>query len=183
MKPGDFFEEEPNMLHVNIRFVMFWVLCGLLLVGCQDQPEMGTGTVVGNEKKVKMLEETHLLQLSEDEQKVYEQYKTKQSEDLKQIDPIVAAKLYLHAVLNQDKEMEQLLSVNKKPEDQQKLMQKVNSMKRVITGVTKVKFVQIDDQTGYVEYPLMGEDVSRFQMVKNEEGIWKVDASSLIHSS
>ena len=85
--------------------------------------------------------------------------------------------------MNQDKEMEQLLSVNKKPEDQQKLMQKVNSMKRVITGVTKVKFVQIDDQTGYVEYPLMGEDVSRFQMVKNEEGIWKVDASSLIHSS
>lgn len=171
------------MLRVNIRFVMFWVFCGILFVGCQEQQEMGTGTVVGNEKKVQMLEETHLLELSEDEQKVYEQYKTKEVEALKKIDPIVTARLYLHAVLNQDEEMEQLLSVNKKPEDHQKLIQKVNSMKRVITGVTKVKFIQVDEQTGYVEYPLMGEDVSRFQMVKNEQGIWKVDTSSLIHSS
>jgi hypothetical protein len=174
------------MLRVNLRLAMFFVfcgVCGVLLAGCADQPEMGTGTVVGNEKKVVMLEETHLLELREDEQKIYEQYQSKPVEDLKQIDPIVAAKLYLHAVLNHDEEMEELLSVNRKPGDHQKLMQKVNSMKRVLTGVTKVKFVQVDNHTGYVEYPLMGEDASRFQMVKNEQGIWKVDTSSLIESS
>lgn len=89
------------------------------------------------------------------------------------------AKLYLHAVLTRDQVMEKALSVQGIADA--KAFNKAQNMKTVLTDVTRVKFIQNDDQqSGYLEYPLVGENIARFQMFKDEYGIWKVDVSSFI---
>lgn len=168
---------------------MFRVIRGLIMVcvgfavfinGCQGQKELGTGTVVGNEKKVSLMEETNLLVLSEDEQKIYKACREDSRKScLKKVDPVLIAKLYLHAVLTRDQVMEKALSVQGTAEA--KAFNKAQNMKTFLTDVTRVKFIHNDDkQSGYLEYPLVGENIARFQMFKDEHGIWKVDVSSFI---
>ncbi|MGA8944101.1 MAG: hypothetical protein WB502_15515 [Thermoactinomyces sp.] len=167
---------------------MFRMIRGLLVLcigfaifinGCQGQKELGTGTVVGNEKKVSLMEESNLLALSEDEQKIYQECRNDSSKEcLKKADPVVIAKLYLHAVLTRDQEMEKALSVQGTREA--RAYYKVQQIKKILTDVTNVKFIQNDEHSGYLEYPMVGENIGRFQMLKDGNGIWKVDVHSFI---
>ncbi|MBA4601444.1 hypothetical protein [Thermoactinomyces mirandus] len=161
-----------GLIIICIGFVLF-------MNGCQGHEELGTGTVVGNEKKVTLMEETDFLVLSEDEQKIYHTCKADEKENcLRKVDPIVVAKLYLYAVLTRDQVMEKALSVQGMAEA--RAYNKAQSMKTILTGVTKVKFIQTDQQSGYIEYPMLGENSARFQMFKDERGVWKVDVNSFI---
>ncbi len=167
---------------------MFRVIRGLIVIfvgfaifinGCQSHQELGAGTVVGNENKVSLMEETNLLELGKDEQKIYNALRDdNRKKCLKEVDPIVIAKLYLHAVLTRDQAMEKALSVQGISEA--KAYNKAQNMKMIFTNVTRVKFIQNDEQSGYLEYPTFGENIARFQMFKDENGIWKVDVSSFI---
>lgn len=52
------------MLRVIRGLIIVCVGFAVFISGCQGQKELGTGTVVGNEKKVSLMEETNLFVLT-----------------------------------------------------------------------------------------------------------------------
>lgn len=155
-----------------------------ILAGCQEEPELGTGTVVGNDPRVALVEETHMLSLTETEQQLYDQFKNGfDNQVLKEADPITITKLYLHALKSKDYETEYELYI----EDQEYVMwskeehlqQKKDEVDREkilahFKDLNEGKFHEVDAQSGFVEFPLEGEKTGSFHLRKNQEGIWKV---------
>lgn len=168
------------------KLVLILGVSSLVLAGCQEDQELGTGTVVGNEKKVVMAEETNLLTLSEDESQIYQNFKQqKDPQLLKDADPIMIAKFFVKALQEKDYETEYLLYIDdpdKVKWDRNTHLTKMipeeenleKQLQKYFQHVTQVKFVEEDANSGYLEFPLTGENLGRFQMVKNEAGIWKV---------
>jgi hypothetical protein len=161
-------------------------LSSALLLGCQETEELGTGTVVGNENKVALAEESNLMQLSPDELKVYAAFKKKFDDRvLKEADPIMVAKLYFHAIETHDYNTQYELFVDdveqrewSKQEHMQMMKEEgpkmAEKMRKLFARMQEVKFIEVDQKTGYLEFPEEGENLGQFQMVKNKAGIWKV---------
>jgi len=179
------------LLKLLPKWVLLLGISGLILVGCQEELELGTGTVVGNEKKVVLAEETNMLTLNADEAKIYQNFKQQKNPQLLQnADPIMVAKFFMHALLQKDYQTEYSLYIDdpgqvkwnqathlkKMVPEEQKL---AKQLQKIFKGVHEVKFVEADKTSGYLEFPLEGENMGRFQMVKNQAGIWKVKFNPL----
>lgn len=181
MNKGGFFLLKPIW-----RFVFLIGISGLLLAGCQEEQELGTGTVIGNEKKVVLAEETNLLILSEDEERLYGNFKEqKDIQLLKDIDPIMIAKFFVKALQEKDYHTEYLLYIDDPEQVQWDLETHLSQMiseeeqlakqlQKNFQNISQVKFIEENEMSGYLEFPLEGENVGRFQMLKNKDGIWKV---------
>jgi hypothetical protein len=163
-------------------------LCTVFLSACQsDEQSLGEGTVVGNDSKVLLAEETNMLTLAPDEAKLYEQIrKTGNADVLKQADPILAAKLYIHAVLSGQYDTQYALMI---PDSQKaawskaEYLKKMKSegpkeaaeLKRLFAQVQEVKFIETDERSGYLEFTLKGEKQGKFLLSKDAKGIWKAE--------
>ncbi|WP_124728023.1 hypothetical protein [Staphylospora marina] len=161
------------------------VFGSLLAAGCQGD-ELGTGAVVGNEPKVLMTEQTNMLTLNQDEQKLYDSFKEKYDfEVLKDADPIMVAKLYVHAVITQDAETQYELTMHAPeavPVSKEQFVSEVRqnngktakAFKDMFSGVQTVKFVEVDRGSGYIEFLMNGEESGQLLMGRDERGIWKM---------
>jgi hypothetical protein len=159
----------------------------ILAAGCQEEKEIGTGAVVGNEHKVLMAEETNMLTLNPDEQKLYDEYKKNYNDSLlKDADPIMVAKLYIHAVITGDHETQYELYIDSPEqgpdfskeaflkEAEQDGKKTAAAFKKMFANVKSVKFVEVDAGSGYVEFLMEGEETGQLQMGKDSHGVWKM---------
>lgn len=161
-----------------------------LLVGCSSEEEAEADVkgqdhnVAGNEPQVVLKEKVHLLQLTNEEEKLYQSFKQNyDNQVLKDATPITVMKLYLHAIQQKDHETEYELYIDD-PEyvswsKEQHLQEAANKEAPLLEPYNKemeVEFVQSDESSGSVLYPQADESgKGSFGLIKNQQGIWKVN--------
>ncbi|TCS95046.1 hypothetical protein EDD58_103471 [Hazenella coriacea] len=169
-------------------FFVFLLVVGLL-VGCSSEEEVEADvkgqdhTVAGNEPQVTMKEKVHLLQLTNDEEKLYQSFKQGYNNQvLKDATPITVMKLYLHAVQQKDYGTEYELYIDdpehiswSKEQHLQDASSKDEPLLDPYNKEMEVEFVQMDETSGNVSYPREDESgKGSFGLIKNQQGIWKV---------
>ncbi|MDN4608243.1 hypothetical protein [Sporosarcina highlanderae] len=121
------------------------------------------------------------------EQKVYDRFKLNRDEkELRGLDPISIAKLYVYASYHQDFETVYGLYTDRedhilwsKEEDEEIPLAHRGTPEQILQtfkNIEKGSFVQTGEYEGYIEFYPNGdhEEKSGFSMIKNEDGIWQV---------
>ncbi|MCM3745122.1 hypothetical protein M3193_13360 [Sporosarcina luteola] len=121
------------------------------------------------------------------EQKVYDRFTLNRDEkELRGLDPISIAKLYVYASFHQDFETEYALYTDRedhilwtKEEDEKIPLSDRGTPEQILQtfrNIEKGTFVKTSEYEGYIEFYPNGDsdDKSGFSMIKNEDGIWQV---------
>ncbi|WP_241242734.1 RNA polymerase subunit sigma [Paenibacillus whitsoniae] len=127
------------------------------------------------------------FKLSEREQEVYNNFqKDLNEQQLKGLEPISIAKLYVQARLDNKNDVVYALYTDKSgyvqwsKEEDKKIPSSDRGTKEQILetfgNIEKGKFVQTSDFEGYIEYQSSKEANSKsgFNMIKDDDGIWNV---------
>ncbi|WP_339254384.1 hypothetical protein NSQ43_07445 [Sporosarcina sp. FSL W8-0480] len=121
------------------------------------------------------------------EQKVYDRFKINRDEkELRGLDPISIAKMYVYASYHQDFETEYALYTDReghiqwsKEEDEEIPLAHRGTPEQTLQtfrNIEKGSFVQTSEYEGYIEFYPNGDqgEKSGFSMIKDEDGIWQV---------
>jgi hypothetical protein len=124
--------------------------------------------------------------LKPDEQAVYNNFQKNLNEQLlKGLEPLIIAKLYIQARLDNKNDIVYALYTDKigyvqwTKEDDEKIPDAdrgtIDQILKTFNNIETGKFIQTSDFEGYIEYnPNKGESKSGFKMIKDEDGIWNV---------
>lgn len=133
--------------------------------------------------------ETSLL--TESEQKIYDELIQKlDKQKLNGLEPLSIAKLYVQASYDKQDDLQYFLyttreghvqwskeehdQFSKKDQQLYDAKTQLGNDKRVFQNIEKGSFVSTSDYEGYIKYEKDGDKDAGFQMVQDEDGIWKV---------
>lgn len=129
--------------------------------------------------------------LTESEQKVYDELLQKlDKQKLVGLEPLSVAKLYVQASYDQQPDLQYFLYTTREghvqwtKEEQDQLSKKdqqlydaktqLENAKRAFQNIEQGTFIETSDYEGYIKYEKDGDKDAGFQMVRDEDGIWKV---------
>ncbi|MGG0821260.1 alpha/beta hydrolase [Paenibacillus turicensis] len=128
--------------------------------------------------------------LTESEQQVYDELLQKlDKQKLIGLEPLSVAKLYVQASFDQQHDLQYFLYTTREghvqwtkeeheqdlqKQDKSSLANELENSKRLFKNIEKGSFVSTSDYEGYIKYEKDGDKDAGFQMVQDEDGIWKV---------
>lgn len=141
-----------------------------------------------NPNQTNHLESSSLL--TESEQKIYDELLQKlDKQKLIGLEPLTVAKLYVQASYDQQHDLQYFLYTTREghvqwtkeeqdqdlqKQDASNLANELENSKRLFKNIEKGSFVSTSDYEGYIKYEKDGDKDAGFQMVQDEDGIWKV---------
>jgi len=153
-----------------MKLLLFFIsIFVLLTTGCNDS------------KQIPNLS----FELEQDEKKIYEQLKDRFDESvLLNVDPISIAKLYIYSNYHNEYDVAYTLYTQREGhvawsnEDNQMIPERDRGSKEQMIAnfrnIENGEFYKQSDHEGYIEYEIETGKKSYFQMIKDENNIWKV---------
>lgn len=155
-----------------------------------EQNNQNDQTGVQEENPSSSLAASESSLLNESEQQIYDALVDKlDKEKLVGLEPLSVAKLYVQASLDGQHDLEYFLYTTReghvqwsKEEYDQDVKKQGNDSseealeikKRNFQNIEKGTFIETSDYEGYIKYEKDGGDNAGFQMIQDEDGIWKV---------
>jgi pimeloyl-ACP methyl ester carboxylesterase len=128
--------------------------------------------------------------LTESEQQIYDELLQKlDKQKLVGLEPLSVAKLYVQASYDLQYDLQYFLYTTREghvqwtkgehnqdlqKQDTSSVANELEKSKRLFQNIEKGTFVPTSDYEGYIKYEKDGDDNAGFQMVQDEDGIWKV---------
>ncbi|MGO4544431.1 RNA polymerase subunit sigma [Paenibacillus sp. 2TAB23] len=166
---------------MQLKYGLLWVAIVMALTGCFNREN--TNELTPSPTSTSLLD----FKLSDKEQEAYTNFqKDLNEQQLKELEPISIAKLYVEARLDNKNDVAYALYTDRegyvqwtKEEDEKILISDRGEREQILKTFNNIengKFIQTSDFTGYIEYQ-SSEDAknkSGFQMIKDDDGIWNV---------
>ncbi|WP_128102121.1 RNA polymerase subunit sigma [Paenibacillus sp. DCT19] len=153
-----------------MKYVLVFIsFCAMIITGCNDATPQSSLS----------------FELEQDEKRIYEQLKDGLDESvLLNVDPMSVAKMYVYSSYQGDYDVTYSLYTQRegyvawsRVEDQQ-IPEKDRGNKEQITANFRIieqgEFYHQDEYEGYIQYEKEAGATSYFQMIKDENNIWKV---------